>query len=162
MNKRASSAILHMLVKGDTSDALVVRVKAMEPIALTEFAFAWRQKKAQSPGGRRFGFDGALIFELDMGPGGAPIRYDEAILRAFQAGADMILIREPSSIPPGLYNMSLDAIRAGIKSGRLPAARIAEAYKHVQRLKARLRASPSRTKVARLDQPEAVRASGAR
>jgi beta-glucosidase-like glycosyl hydrolase len=158
MNERASSAILHMLVKGDTSDALVVRIKAMEAMALTDVAFAWRQKKGKAPGARSFGFDGTLIFELDMGPGGAPIRYDEAILRAFQAGADMVLVREPSSIPAGVYTVSLDAVRAAIKSNRLPAARIVEAYKHVQRLKARLRASPSRTKVAGLDQPEAARA----
>jgi beta-glucosidase-like glycosyl hydrolase len=162
MNERASSAILHLLVKAETSDALVVRVKAMEPMALTDVAFAWRRKKAKAPGGRNFGSDGALIIELDPGPGGAPIRYDEAILRAFQAGADMILIREPSSIPAGVYNVSLDAVRAAVKSNRLPAARITEAYKHVQRLKARLRASPSRTKVAGLDRPEAVRAHGAR
>jgi beta-N-acetylhexosaminidase len=162
MNERASSAILHLLVRGEASDALIVRVKAMEPAALMDVAFAWRQKKARASGGRRAGFDGALIVELDMGPGGAPIRYDEAILRAFQAGADMVLVREPASIPAGIYNVSLDAVRAGVKSGRLPAARIVEAYKHVQRLKARLRAFPSRTRVAGLDQPEAVRAPGAR
>jgi beta-N-acetylhexosaminidase len=161
-NERASSAILHLLVKGETSDALVVRVKAMEPIALTGIAYAPGQKKGGAPRGRRFGFDGTLIFELDIGPGGTPIRYEEAILRAFQAGADMILVRESASIPAGVYNVSLDAVRAGIKSGRLPMARIVEAYKHVQRLKARLRASPSRTKVAGLDQPEAARARGAR
>jgi beta-N-acetylhexosaminidase len=162
MNERASSAILHLLVKGEASDALVVRVKAMEPMPLADVALAWRQKKARAHGGRSLGFDGALIFELDLGPGGAPIRYDEAILRAFQAGADMILVREPSSIPAGIYNVSLDALRAGIKSGRLPAARIAEAYKHVQRLKARLRTSPSRTKVAGLDHPETAGAHGTR
>jgi len=162
MHERASSAILRLLVKGETSDALVVRVKAIEPMTFTDIAFGLRQKKPKAPGGRHFGFEGALIVELDMGPGGAPVRYDEAILRAFQAGADMVLVREPSSISPGIYNASLDAVRAGIKSGRLPAARIADAYKHVQRLKARLRASPSRTKVAGLDQPEAARAHGAR
>jgi beta-N-acetylhexosaminidase len=162
MNERVSSAILHLHVKRETSDALVVRVKAMEPMALTEVAFAWRQKKARAPGGRSAGFDGALIFELDMGPSGAPVRYEEAIVRAFQAGADMIIVREPSSIPSGLYATSLDAVRAGIKSGRVPMARIVDAYKHVQRLKARLRPSQSRTKVAGLGQPEAARARGAR
>jgi beta-glucosidase-like glycosyl hydrolase len=151
VHERASSAILHLLVKAETSDALVVRVKAMEPMPLTDVALAWRQKKARAPGGRSSGFDGALIFELDMGPGGAPLRYDEVVLRAFQAGADMILVREPTSVPAGLYNVSLDSLRTAIKSNRLPMARIAEAYKRVQRLKARLRASPSRTKVAGLD-----------
>jgi beta-glucosidase-like glycosyl hydrolase len=162
VTERASSAILHLLVKGETSDALVVRVKANEPMALTDVAFAWRQKKGRVPGGRSFGFDGVLIVELDIGPGGAPIRHDEAILRAFQAGADMVLVREPSNIPGGIYNVSLGAIRAGMKSNRLPAARIVEAYKRVQRLKARLRSPPSRTKVAGLDEPEAVRARAGR
>jgi beta-glucosidase-like glycosyl hydrolase len=161
-HERASSAILHLLVKAETSDALVVRMKAMEMMPLTDVALAWRQKQARAPGGRSLRFNGALIVELDMGPGGAPIRYDEAILRAFQAGADMILVREPASIPEGLYNVSLDALRAGLKSGRLTPARVVDAYKHVQRLKARLRASPSRTKIAGLDHSETARARGAR
>jgi beta-N-acetylhexosaminidase len=150
-HEKASSAILHLLVKAETSDALVIRVKAMELMPLTDAALAWRQKKARPASGHSDGFDGAVIVELDMGPGGAPLRYDEVILRTFQAGADMILVREPASIPSGLYNVSLDALRAGVKSGRLPAARIVEAYKHVQRLKARLRAFPSRTRIAGLD-----------
>ncbi len=79
------------------------------------------------------------------------MRYGDAIVRAFEAGADMILLREPNSMPGGIPAVSLEAIQAGVKSGRLQMSRIEDAYRHVQRLKARLRTFPSRTKIAGLD-----------
>ncbi len=150
-SERASSALLHLLIGGETSDALVIHVKATQPVALADIAFGLRQKKGRPQEGRRFGFDGAVIFELDMGPGGTPMRYGEAILRAFQDGADMVLIRDPSSLPADIHSLSLAAVREGVKSGRLKTARIMEAYGHVQTLKARLRTVPSRTRIAGLD-----------
>jgi len=147
INERANSAMLHLLVRGETSDALVVSVKAMERLPLTDVSFG----TPRSARARRFGFRGALIFEMDMGSGSAPMLYGEAIVRALQAGADMIIVREPSSLPAGLSGLSLDAIQAGVKSGRLQMARIEDAYHHVQTLKARLRTFPGRTKIAGLD-----------
>jgi beta-N-acetylhexosaminidase len=148
--ERVSSALLHMLVKSQTSDAIVIRFKALEPMPLTRFAsgskFAARAGRAKTASGE----DSAVIFELDMGPPGAPIRYEEAILRAFQAGADMILVRYPASLPRGIYDLCLDAVRGGLRSGRLTMARLEEAYWRVQRLKDKLRVLPSRTLVARL------------
>ncbi len=147
INERASSAMLHLLAKGEASDALVVSVKAMEPLPLTDLSFG----AARAARVRSSGFRGALIFEMDMGCAGAPMRYGDAIVRAFQAGADIILVREPSSLPAGLSALSLDAIEAGLRSGRLQMSRIEDAYRHVQVLKARLRTFPSRTKIAGLD-----------
>ncbi len=150
ISESASSAILHRLVQGETSDALVVRVKAMQPLHLTDVSFGL-SRKARARGERSFGFHGALIFEVEMGSAGAPMRYGDAIVRAFEAGADMILLREPNSMPGGIPAVSLEAIQAGVKSGRLQMSRIEDAYRHVQRLKARLRTFPSRTKIAGLD-----------
>ncbi len=156
INERASSAMLHLLVKGETSDALVISVKAMEPLPLTDLSIgAPRAARVRS-----FGFRGAVIFEMDMGSGSAPMLYGEAIVRAFQAGADMILVREPSSLPAGLSALSLGAIQAALRSGRLQMARIEDAYRHVQALKARLRTFPSRTKIAGLDRSAAPPHSG--
>ncbi|MGC1584733.1 MAG: glycoside hydrolase family 3 N-terminal domain-containing protein [Rhodomicrobium sp.] len=156
MNERASSAMLHFLVKGETSDALLVSVKAMEPLPLMDLSF----RALRGPRVRSSGFRGALIFEMDMGDGSAPMLYGEAIVRAFQAGADMILVRDPSSLPAGLSAVSLDAIRAALRSGRLQMSRIEDAYRHVQTLKARLRTFPSRTKIAGLDRGAAPSHSG--
>ncbi len=147
INERASSAMLRLLVKGETSDALVLSVRAMEPLPLTGVSFeAMRAARA-----RRFGFDGALIFEMDMGSGSVPLLYGEAIVRALRAGADMIVVREPSSLPSSISGLSLVAIEAGLKSGQLQLARIEDAYRHVQTLKARLRIFPGRTRIAGLD-----------
>src|SRR5208282_2981705 len=63
INESASTAILHRLVKGETSDALVVRVKAMEPLPLTGVSFRLPNHRIKSRDNRGFGFDGALIFE---------------------------------------------------------------------------------------------------
>ena len=150
ISESASSAMVHSLVKGETSDALVVRVKATEPLPLTDAYSRLRYRKARGRDDRRFGFHGALIFELDAGPGGAPLRYSEAILRAYEAGADMILVREPSSLPADISVLNMEAVQAGLKSGRLQMARIEDAYRHVQRLKAHLKTLPSSTKVAGL------------
>ncbi len=150
-SERPGTAMMHLLVSGETSDAMVVRIKAMEPLRLTHFALALHHGKAKAQNDRSFGFPRALIFEIEMPPGGAPVRYSEAILRAFQAGADMILLREPSGIAVNIPAVTLEALQAGLKSGRLQLARIEDAYWHVQRLKARLRAFPLRTKIAGLD-----------
>jgi len=160
ISERASMAIVHRLVKGETSDALVVRVKAMEPLPLTDVSFGLPSRKVKSRDNRGFGFDGALIFEMDMGSGGAPLRYSEVILRAFQAGADMVLLREPSSVRADISGLTLEAVQAGLKSGRLQLARVEDAYRRVQRLKARLRTFPSRTKIAGLDRESAPSHSG--
>ncbi len=156
INEQASSAMLRLLVRGQTSDALVVSVKAMEPLPLTDVSFG----VAHTARLRGFGFSGALIFDMDMGSGSAPMLYSEAIVRAFRAGADMIVVREPSSLPAGLSALGPGAVQAALKSGRLQMARIEDAYRHVQVLKARLRTFPSRTKLAGLDRDAAPSRTG--
>ncbi len=150
MNEPASSAILHLIVRGETSDALVVPFKAREPLSLTGLSFALAQSKPRSQHDSRSAAHGVLIFEMDMGPGGAPIRYQEAMLRAFQAGADMILIRDTDGLPPDLPALCLEAVQTGLKSGRLQLARIEDAYHRVQLLKERLRTVQPRTELAGL------------
>lgn len=147
INESASAAILHNVVRAETSDALVIHVKAVEPLRLQEAALHGKLQKKER---RSFGFDGAMIFDLDMGSGGAPLRFDEAILRSLQSGADMILIRDPSALPPDLPARMFEAVQKGLKSERLTMARIEDAYRHVQRLKERLRVVRPSAKIAGL------------
>ncbi len=149
VSERPSLAMLHLLLKSESSDALVVRVKAMESMRYLDVSLGMpRTAKAR---GVRGSFHDALIFEMDMGPGGAPALYGEAIVRALQAGADMILVREPSTLPADIAVLSVGAVQAGLKSGRLQMARIEDAYRHAQTLKARLQSLPARTEMAGLD-----------
>ncbi len=153
VSERPSSAMLHLLLKSESSDALVVSVKAMETMRFLEVSLGThRTAKAR---GLRGSFHDALIFEMDMGPGGAPALSGEAIVRALQAGADMILVREPSTLPADITVLSVGAIQAGLKSGRLQMARIEDAYRHAQMLKARLQSLPARTKIAGLNREPA-------
>lgn len=159
LSERASSAMLQLLVRGETSDALLISVKAMDPLPFTEVSFRGA-KMGRLHGIRSFGFRGALIFEMDMGPSRAPMLYGEAIARALQAGADMILVREPATLPSNFSALSVNAVQAGLKSGRLQLARIEDAYRHVQALKARLRSFPARTKIAGLGRDPSPRPPG--
>ena len=95
----------------------------------------------------RGNFHDALIFEMDM-PGGAPAFYGETVVRALQSGADMILVREPSTLPAGITALSMEPVQSALKSGRLQMARIEDAYRHAQTLKARLQSLPARAKTA--------------
>jgi beta-N-acetylhexosaminidase len=151
ISERANTAILHEVMKREPSDALVVRRKATEPSPLPASLFTLLPRKTQSELYRGSGFAGALICELDMQTGGAPIRYGEAIIRAFEAGADMLLLRDPSLIPSDISAITLDAIQAGLKSGRLQRTRIEDAYVHVTHLKERLRGFHPKMQIARVD-----------
>jgi hypothetical protein len=137
--------MLHSIVKGETSDALVVSVKAAQPLP----DISLNAPRAGRP--RRFGYRGALVFELDVGSASAPRAYGEAVVRSLQAGADLILVREPSALPANFFALSTDAIQTALKSRRLQLARLEDAYRHVQVLKARLKAFPARMQVAGLN-----------
>jgi beta-glucosidase-like glycosyl hydrolase len=91
-----------------------------------------------------------LIIELDMGTDGTPIRYGEAIMRAIQSGADMVLLRDPSTLPSSITALTFEAVQAAIKSGRLQQSRIEDAFGRVQQLKAKLRPSKHRIETAEL------------
>ncbi len=127
----ASKALLRSVMTVDSADALVVRVKTMErlPFGLQS---ASRLRKVT-------GFRGAMIFDLDLGVSGAPVRYQEAIIKAFQTGADIVLIRNPTVLPADFASIGYDAVESGIDTGRLQMARIEDSYRRVQRLKDRLR-----------------------
>jgi beta-N-acetylhexosaminidase len=148
--ERPSAAILRGLAKAEQSDALVIRVKATEPGALNELHFAGAASRNASALRRAYGFHGAIIYDLDLGAGGAPLRYDEAIVRAFASGADIVMVRNASVLPMDLAAIGAGAVEAGLKSGRLQQARIDEAYRHVKRLKQRLRRLQTRSRMAEI------------
>jgi glutamate dehydrogenase/leucine dehydrogenase len=60
----------------------------------------------------------------------------------------MILVREPSTLPAGITALSMEAVQSALKSRRLQMARIEDAYRHAQTLKARLRSLPVGGKTA--------------
>jgi hypothetical protein len=148
LKERPSSAMMHLLSRSEPSDALVISVKAMESMRYLDVSLGLaRTAKAR---GSRGNFHDALIFEMDM-PGGAPALYGETVVRALLSGADMILVREPSTLPAGITALSFEAVQAALKSGRLQMARIEDAYRHAQTLKARLQSLPARAKTAGLE-----------
>lgn len=130
----ARGALLWRLAAREIGDAVVVKVKATGPGSLPETPFG----SARANLYREPGFTGVLIFDLDMGNPSAPIRQDEVILRAFRAGADMVLIRDATGLRADLLSTAYEAVRRGLQSGRLRMARLEEAYRRVQRLKERL------------------------
>ncbi len=158
LRDRPSVAMLHLLSRSEPGDALVINVKAMETMRYLEVSLG--MPRAAKARGVRGIFHDALIFELDM-PGGAPALYGETVVRALQAGADMILVREPSTLPAGIGALSVEAIQAALKSGRLQMARIEDAYRHAMTLKARLQSLPARTQIAGLDRDPVPEPAGA-
>ncbi|MFZ1109657.1 MAG: glycoside hydrolase family 3 N-terminal domain-containing protein [Rhodomicrobium sp.] len=148
--ERASAAMLRSVVRTELSDALVIRVKATEPTPFAHLQPEGAAKKSASELRRGYGFHGAIIYDLDLGANGAPFRYGEAILRAFQTGADIVMVKDASVLPGDLPSIGCDAVEAGLKSGRLSSARVEDAYRHVQQLKDRLRGLQARTHMAEI------------
>jgi hypothetical protein len=144
VKERPSSAMMHLLLRTEPSDALVVSVQAMETMRYLDVSLGARAAKTRSGRGN---FHDALIFEMDM-PAGAPAIYGETVVRALQTGADMILVREPSTLPAGIAALSMEPVQSALKSGRLQMSRIEDAYRHAQTLKARLQSLPARAKTA--------------
>ncbi len=147
VEERPSTAMLHLLLRIEPSDALVLTVKGMEAMRYADLSLS-PARPARMRGGRN-SFHDAVIFEMEV-PIGAPALYGETVVRALQSGADMILIRDPSTLPDGITALSFEAIQSALKSGRLPMARIEDAYRHAQTLKARLRSLPARAQTAAL------------
>lgn len=148
VKERPSSAMMHLLLRTEPSDALVISVKAMESMRYLDVSPG--AARAAKPRSGRGTFHDALIFEMDM-PGGAPALYGETVVRALQNGADMILVREPSTLPAGITALSMESVQSALKSGRLQMARIEDAYRHARTLKARLQSLPAGGNTAGID-----------
>jgi beta-glucosidase-like glycosyl hydrolase len=145
INERPSTTMLHLLLKAEPSDALFLTVKGLETMRYVDLSLS-SIRTPKIRGGRN-SFHDAVIFELEM-PSGAPAHYGETVVRALRAGADMILIREPSTLPASITALSLEAIQSALKSGQLRMARIEDAYHHARTLKARLQSLPTRARIA--------------
>ena len=59
---------------------------------------------------------------------------DEAILLALEAGNDLLLLANQQAYDPGVVARVVDVVSSAVASGRLPEARIDEAWGRVQRL----------------------------
>ena len=146
----ANTAIMRSIIKTESSDALVIRAKVMDPLPLAEARSEYLSRQGASELRRSTGFQGVLIVDLDLGLSGAPVRYGEAIVKAFQSGADIVLVRQAWEFPGDFSSTGARAVEEGVNSGRLSKARIEDAYRHVQRLKDRLRGLQSRMRMAEI------------
>jgi beta-N-acetylhexosaminidase len=126
-------ALIRQVANREPGDAFVVRVRADQPIVSD------KDPLGQKGVFRGSNSDQALIFDLDMGVRGAPVRYEDALVRALQAGADAVLLRDASKMQGDIAERTYEAVKAAIDSGRLQMARVEEASRHVQRLKDRLK-----------------------
>jgi hypothetical protein len=70
-------------------------------------------------------------------------------------------VREPSALPEELDALSVEAIQGAVKSGRLPMARVEDAYRHAQTLKARLQSIAANRRAAALGRDAAPKMAGA-
>ncbi len=149
-DERPSISMLHELIKNEASDALVISMKATEPISLDESAFASPSRKVTLSPAASANARPVRIVELDIGTQGTPIRCGEAVMRALQSGADMVLLRDAPALPPSITALTFEAVQAAIQSGRLPLSRIEDAYSRVQHLKAKLQQRKSGAEMAAL------------
>jgi len=146
---RASVAMLRGVSKPEAADAAILRTKPGAPSWLTALALA--SPPTQSGASRLrsgMGFGGAIIADLDLAARGAPLRHGEAVVSALQAGADLVLVRATPDMPADLDEIVYEAVEEAVVSGRLPRARIEDAYRQALRLKDRLRSLHQRTHVA--------------
>lgn len=96
------------------------------------------------------GFDGLVVTDaFDMGALVARFDAGEAAVRAIEAGNDQILKSADTSA-------AIEAVKAAIRSGRIPLARIDASVRRVLAAKARVspHVAPRETIFARLDAPE--------
>ena len=59
---------------------------------------------------------------------------DEAIVRALEAGNDLLLLANQQAYDPNIVDRAVSAVTAAINSGRLPVARIDEAWWRIENL----------------------------
>jgi hypothetical protein len=104
-----SLAMLHNVIRSETSDAIVVRMKTSELLRLPgpRPGSSYLRDSIQSCGPQQ-----ALLVDWNIESDGAPVRYRDSIARAFQAGADMIIVREPSRLPGAGNELKRDFLAA--------------------------------------------------
>ena len=79
----------------------------------------------------RMGFDGLVVSDaLEMGAIAGTLPLPVAAERAVAAGVDQLVLSGPAQVPA-----ILDHLRQAVASGRLPSARVREAFLRVQRFK---------------------------
>jgi beta-N-acetylhexosaminidase len=81
------------------------------------------------------GWDGIVVTDdLQAGAIVDVFGSDEAILLALEAGNDLLLFANQQAYDPGVVAHVVDLVTSAVRSGRLPEARIDEAWARVQRL----------------------------
>ncbi|MBT3071371.1 hypothetical protein KKP04_10905 [Rhodomicrobium sp. Az07] len=135
--ERASAAMLRNVVKFDAADAVILRLRAGERVlTATVSSPSSASRLGESAVRRDMAFGGAIIADLDLG--GAPLHHGDAVASALIAGADLVLVRATPDVPQDLDETVYEAVEAAVVSGRLPRARVEDAWRHVLSLKARL------------------------
>jgi beta-glucosidase-like glycosyl hydrolase len=76
------------------------------------------------------------------------LHQDEAVVSALIAGADLVLVRATPDVPQDLDETVYEAVEEAVVAGRLPRARVEDAWRHVLSLKSRLASFRQRMHVA--------------
>ena len=81
------------------------------------------------------GWDGVVVTDdLQAKAIDAAFGRDEAVILALEAGNDLLLFANQQTYDPGIVSRVVSVVVGAVDSGRLPVARIDEAWGRVQRL----------------------------
>jgi len=84
----------------------------------------------------QLGFSGVVISDdMQMGAIRKAYGFETAVLRAIDAGVDILTIGNNSPYVPGMVGSTVDMIEGFVTSGRLSAARIDASWQRIRRLK---------------------------
>ena len=98
---------------------------------------AIRRARVDGPGVVRgeLGWDGVVVTDdLQAKAIDAAFGRDEAVILALEAGNDLLLFANQQTYDPGIVSRVVSVVVGAVDSGRLPVARIDEAWGRIQRL----------------------------
>ena len=83
------------------------------------------------------GWDGPVVTDdLQAAAIDDAFGFDEAVVLALEAGNDLLLFANQQGYDPKIVSRAIDAVVAAVDDGRLPAARIDDAWERVQQFNA--------------------------
>ncbi len=87
---------------------------------------------------QQLGFDGVVFTDdMQMGAIAGNYGFEEAVVRAVEAGVDVVAIANNIAFDPNIAAMAIDTLASAVARGRLTESRIDESYRRIMALKAR-------------------------
>lgn len=97
----------------------------------------------------RLGYDGVVITDdLQMRAIADHYPFEEAVLRAVDAGADILLFGNNLDYDPGIVSRAQAVLVRAVREGRLPRARLETSWRRIMKLKAELAREEARAQAA--------------